>query len=70
MQRADAALIQAEIRNGARLLQYGCDRFLGRDPAELDVERETIIGEHRRLWLARNRPGGLADSVAKLRRCG
>jgi hypothetical protein len=25
-----------------------------------------IIEEHKRLWLARNRPGGLSDSVLRL----
>jgi hypothetical protein len=27
---------------------------------------ERIIAEHRRLWRARNREGGLEDSVARL----
>jgi len=27
---------------------------------------EPIVAEHQRLWLARNRPGGLADSVRRL----
>jgi hexosaminidase len=27
---------------------------------------QKVITEHRRLWLARNRPGGLEDSVARI----
>ena len=33
---------------------------------QLAAELEPIIDAHRRLWLARNRPGGLPDSVAWL----
>jgi hypothetical protein len=29
---------------------------------------EPVIAAHRRLWLERNRPGGLSDSVAWLER--
>ena len=54
MQCADAALIQAEFANAARLL-------LGTGDAR------EILAEHRRLWLARNRPGGLSDSLTGLR---
>jgi hypothetical protein len=32
---------------------------------ELDQDMHGFIAEYRRLWLARNRPGGLADSVAR-----
>lgn len=66
MTRPDAALIQAELRNAARMLRHGCDRFLGADPAGLQTDRAAIAEEHRRLWLARNRAGGLEDSVAKM----
>jgi hypothetical protein len=33
--------------------------------AELKHELQTIIEDYRALWLARNRPGGLGDSVAR-----
>jgi hypothetical protein len=33
---------------------------------ELAIELDALIDEYRRLWRARNRPGGLADSVAWL----
>ena len=61
MQRADADLIRDEFANAGRMLRYACDRGLGK-PAGM----REIIGEHRRLWLARNRPGGLADSLRVL----
>jgi hexosaminidase len=34
----------------------------------LTGELEEIVGEYRRLWLARNRPGGLADSAGRMER--
>ncbi len=63
MQRADAALIQAEFSNAARMLTWACDRGLG-----VRRDAQEILTEHRRLWLARNRPGGLADSTHVLER--
>ncbi len=72
MDRSDAALIIDEIRNGAAMLRHGCRRgkFLrephSADCAALAGELRTIITEHRRLWLARNRPGGLSDSAGRL----
>jgi hypothetical protein len=72
MERADAQLIKDEIINSARMLVHVCCR--GRwllDPSSECVEDlahhvRAILHEHRRLWLARNRPGGLADSVGRL----
>jgi hypothetical protein len=60
MKRPDAALIRAEFRNAARMMRAGCARATGRRPA-----LARIIAEHRRLWLARNRPGGLEDSCRR-----
>jgi hypothetical protein len=62
MDRPDAALIRAEFTNAARMMRAGCACAEGRQPA-----LRKIIAEHRRLWLARNRPGGLADSCRVLR---
>lgn len=66
MERPDAALIADEFANAARLLIHACDRGLGAPRAELAGQMRAIIAEHRRLWLARNRPGGLADSVGRM----
>jgi len=57
-----APLLAAEFANAAAMLRYACR--LGR--GEGSEETESIIAEHKRLWLARNRPGGLDDSVARL----
>ena len=73
MARPDAALIVQEYENTARLMRHACRRIAlaqGRpaDRLELNQDLGAIIEEYRRLWLARNRPGGLADSVARLER--
>ena len=72
MDRLDAELIKSELRNAAAMLAHACrrGRWL-RDPtredrAALIADIERIIAEHRRLWLARNREGGLRDSVGRL----
>jgi hypothetical protein len=63
MSRADAELIKDEFANAAAMLRYACRKARGETtPAELD----RIVHTHRQCWLARNRPGGLEDSVGKL----
>jgi hypothetical protein len=72
MGREHASLIQQELANAAAMLRYACRR--GRsalDPAAGDVREladqlRQIVDSHRRCWLARNRPGGLDDSVGRL----
>ncbi|MGA2585095.1 MAG: family 20 glycosylhydrolase [Tepidisphaeraceae bacterium] len=61
MDRPDADLIRDEFRNAAAMLRAACRRGLGENPS-----MDEIIHEHRRLWLARNRPGGLEDSILRL----
>jgi hypothetical protein len=78
MDRPDAALIAQEFEQTAHLLRHACRHgLLLLDPdqsgaaelrRELDRDLRQIIDEQRRLWLARNRPGGLSDSVARLER--
>ncbi len=73
MARPDAALIVQEYENTARLMRHACRRIAlaqGEpvDHQELDQDLGSIIEEYQRLWLARSRPGGLADSVARLER--
>ncbi len=67
---ADRDLIAAEFRNAAAMLRHACHRGValldGRTPST--DELPAIITEHRRLWLARNREGGLKDSVQRLER--
>lgn len=71
MDRPDAQLITDEIRNGAAMLRYACERGRrrlreNRLPDHNDSMMEAIAAEHRRLWLARNRSGGLESSVSRL----
>jgi len=63
MSRADAQLIKDEFANVAAMLRYACRKARGEaTPAELAL----IVQRHRQCWLARNRPGGLEESVGKL----
>ena len=71
MDRPDAQLIKDELLNGAAMLRYGCARGRrrlreNRLPERNDAAMQPIVAEHRRLWLARNRAGGLEGSVARL----
>jgi hypothetical protein len=77
--RTDAGLVTAELQAGGELTALLCDDAiarLGGDgtlaglPAGVrDGFARTaadLAGRHRELWLARNRPGGLADSARRL----
>jgi hypothetical protein len=77
--RADGTLVVDELRAGAALVSLLCrdararleaDGWLASVPEarrlELAADLDPMIETHRRLWLARNRPGGLDDSLAWL----
>lgn len=75
LERPDAALVRAEFANTGRFLLHACRRgtailegTMNRDETRrrLADEIRTIVSEHRRLWLARNRTSGLADSCQPL----
>lgn len=73
MARPDAELIRREYQHTARMLRHGARRALlaiegdsGGLRKELAADMAEIIEEYRKLWLARSRPGGLADSVGRL----
>ncbi len=69
MDRPDAALVRDELANTVRLLLAACDRGLGRaTDAGAAREARMILAEYRRLWLARNRVGGLRESAGALER--
>jgi hypothetical protein len=81
MDRPDSDLIAMEFRNAAAMLRHACRLGLARleadgelarapeaDRAELAEDMERIVAEHRRLWLARSRPGGLDASASRLSR--
>jgi hypothetical protein len=76
MARPDAALVSAEFENAVRLALHGCRRgLLALETSsrrtismkrELDRDLKGIIASHRRLWHARNRPGGFRESVGRM----
>ena len=65
--RGDADQIRDEHRWSASMMRYGCTlgEALARGEAPPAGDR-ALLEEHRRLWLQRSRPGGLADSTRKL----
>ena len=68
MDLPDAALVRQEYELTVRMMLLACDRAAG-----MATTREAladIVGEFKRLWLARNRVGGLADSVRRLEALG
>jgi hypothetical protein len=80
MTRADAATVVAEFNTDASLakiaLRLGRERITCGDVGTLQVPTETrkalakdlqkVVDDFNGLWLARNRPGGLADSAGRL----
>ena len=80
MARPDADLIAEEFRNATDLLRHACRLGIARLQAEgeamadipaqtrqsLASELQEIVATYRRLWLARNRVGGLEDSAGRL----
>lgn len=77
--RADGALVLDELRNAIALVQVLCGDAVARlagdgtlESVSADVRArlarqvEPVIAAHRDLWLARNRIGGLDDSLAWL----
>jgi hypothetical protein len=74
MARDDAGIVREEFANTIRLLGHACDRGLAASRKDthkdetsrrLAADLAVILGEYRRLWLQRNRIGGLSDSVRR-----
>jgi hexosaminidase len=68
MDRPDARLIRDEYDLTARMLLFACDYGLAPAAAATREQLESILPEYERLWMLRNRAGGLADSMARLKR--
>lgn len=75
MGRPDAGLILDEFSNAAAITEIGCrlgklqlagDSASKREKTALAKMIRDAVAEHERLWLARNRPGGFADSKRRL----
>lgn len=66
---ADGAVVVAEVRAAARLARHGALRMLGDERPEDAWMRADLADarqQQRAAWLASSRPGGLADSIARL----
>ena len=73
MARPDAALVVDEFLNAAAMLTHAARKAVAIRKGTITGEAVTMagdlrrmLGEHRRLWSARNRPGGLQDSARRL----
>lgn len=73
MAREDAAMIRDEFNLTAMMLKHACWRGLmavknpaAPERAAMLDDLRTIIVAYRAIWMKRNRPGGLADSLARL----
>jgi len=74
-QRPDAAWLNDETAQTARLLIHACNRGMAlldggmADPARrraLAREMDLVMAGHERVWLRRNRIGGLCDSLERM----
>jgi hexosaminidase len=73
----DAELVQQELSWAAKFLHHACDRGIWvieatqgkKNPvmrANLLADAIALIVEFEKIWLARNRPGGFAESLARM----
>ncbi len=75
MRRPDAEVIRREFNQTVQLVRFACQRaILAAEPegeqraamcTQLAEELEFLKAEHASVWLERNRPGGLKDSLAR-----
>ena len=67
---ADAELIISEFRNAASMAIIGVQRGIcaldGSLFPEMEKDLLNVIAAHEKLWLSRNRPGGLRESTGRL----
>ncbi|HVX18527.1 MAG TPA: hypothetical protein VHA73_10895 [Acidimicrobiales bacterium] len=69
---ADGELVVQELAVAARMARHGAWRLLAkaggpaRSNAMLAADLDDLIADYEQAWLARSRPGGLADSRAHL----
>ena len=67
----DGGFLQPEMMNAIDMATHGIHRLQYFRGAQLSRDYlrgnlATIIGDHEKLWLARNRPGGLIESAGRL----
>ena len=84
MARADAELVVREWRLSAAMVGHACslgaarlrsgkgeiERIPSADRRLLAEELDEVMTEYRSIWIERNRPGGLDDSVGRMERLG
>ena len=77
IQRLDAAWLIDETAQTARMLIHACNRGIAMldggitNPTRrrtLAREMDAVMTGHERVWLRRNRPGGLCDSLDRMAR--
>lgn len=72
MQRPDAEQIKAELTQAANMTKHGLSHLMFQQEVgdipltKLQREIEALIATQQATWLARHRPGGLSDSLARL----
>ncbi|MCX6343730.1 MAG: family 20 glycosylhydrolase [Armatimonadetes bacterium] len=70
MTAPDADTVRSELNFIINILRLSSEvgkmRLSGKISADLSNKIDTIKQEHRRIWLLRNRPGGLEDSVGRI----
>jgi hypothetical protein len=71
MTSPEAELVKREYRLTANMLRLACWRGLeatesGQFEAEYNSQKPAMLQEYKEIWLSRNQPGGLADSMEKL----
>lgn len=65
----DGAIVVRELTQAARMARHGAWRMLGEDGPTADAladDMAELVEGQRTSWLDRSRPGGLADSLARL----
>jgi 16S rRNA C967 or C1407 C5-methylase (RsmB/RsmF family) len=66
---SDASIVREELEQVLRMLQLSADmgiqRLGGPKPKNLKAKADDVRKNHERVWLLRNRPGGLSDSTDK-----
>lgn len=67
-ERDDDALLREEWSVACGLARFALKRGLNSPPATRGPELTQTLERYRHQWLARNRPGGLADSLSVLER--
>jgi hypothetical protein len=81
MQTSDKDLVRQEFILTCRMLRHACwrGRLAKMDPTSGSYQKlrqrlhnnlQKIIAQYRQVWLSRNRPGGLDDSLTRLEKAG